>query len=214
VTYAELRTKVADYLDRTDISASVIGSFIQIAQRKLERNNDWRCMQIEASLSSADAYLDLPSNFKDAISLRYISDSNHYFIERTSYRDAIERYRNITTAASAPAIYAVNYATDEMLVRPTPDVSYAYRLVYYGYTDTLINDADTNWWTTDAWEALIYGALLESVVYLGQDVRAIVWQTMYEKTIIELKTEQAQERQSDAPALIRGNPDLGNIAYY
>ena len=64
-TYAELKTAVADFLNRDDLTAS-IDTFIDLAESNLNRDvRHWR-MQIRSTLAISSQYTTLPSDWLEA----------------------------------------------------------------------------------------------------------------------------------------------------
>jgi hypothetical protein len=68
-------------------------------------------------------------------------------------------------------------------VYPTPDTTYTVEMVYYSKIVPLDNINTSNWLLTYFPDAYLYGTLMHSAPYLGEDARMQVWSALYEKAI-------------------------------
>ena len=91
-------------------------------------------------------------------------------------------------------MYAGDNANNRLILRPTPDAAYVYHFYYYQYLPELSADTDTNWWTTDAWEILLYGALLQAQSFLKDDSRIQLWHGLLQEALIGLVTSEKKEQ--------------------
>ena len=222
MNFGTLKARVAGYLNRDDLT-SQIPDFITIAQRKIERGDpieaaglvinpagNYNCMRTEATgtLTSASPYLAFPTRYKDIINFWVIDDNNQYSLVKDSKAHAIELYKDLTGAAGTidrPKIFSTDWVNSRFILRPTPDTTYTYYLEYYNYLAELSLDADTNWWTSNCWEILLYGALLQAEPYLVNDARAIVWAGMLKNALDGLAIAENREIFNGSPQSIKGN---------
>ncbi len=196
MTFGQLKSKVLAYLNRTDL-IDIVGDFINIAMRKLEKDNsafgNWKCMEKRKQTVTNEQYISIPTGYKEPIWFSVIENNLYYPIKKVSQLDILENVYD-STQKGRPLYYATIYATQEFLLIPAPDKEYTFELYYYGYTPDLVDDSDTNWWTENAWEVLLYGALLEAEPYLyGDEKRIILWKSMFDDVLTRLrKAEQAE----------------------
>ncbi len=214
-TFATLKTAVADYLNRTDISATVIGNFINLAMRNLEdgqvtidgniQSHNWNCMQVRQTTTpaSVSTFLTFPSRIKDVSWLKILEDEKYYDLDPVTASVAYSLHPYGDDVTGRPAVFALLEAQSEILLRPYPDQVYLYDINYYAYHDDLSADASHNWWTDNHWDILLYGALLQATPYLVNDPRITVWQNFYDRAVAQLYRQEKQKNTSGGMLRIR-----------
>jgi hypothetical protein len=200
--YGKLRTTVAEWLDKSNLD-HMIPTFIRFGQNLLEAE-----MRLESMIATqnialaigAQSFLE-PSLFLELDTVRLMSaDDSHvkykpmtkrewrFFVENhlPSVDPGLPEYyarANVveTTDVSLPdtgitALTARSFVFD----RPA-DVAYILEYSFYRKEAELVADSDTNWWLTNAEEALLYAAMAKAAVYLADDdPRIKTWLTGYE----------------------------------
>jgi hypothetical protein len=99
-----------------------------------------------------------------------------------------------------PKFYA-DYDYTHWLVAPTPDTAYDYEVLYYERVQPLDSSNQSNWFTTYAPQAMLYGSLLQAMPFLKNDERIAMWQQQYDLIINTLKSEDVQ-RIGDRQAVV------------
>jgi hypothetical protein len=92
------------------------------------------------------------------------------------------------TVESIPKYYG-DYDFDHWFIAPTPDDNYAIEILYYEKIQPLDATNQTNWFTINAPQAMLYGTLLQAMPFLKNDSRVQLWQAMYDRAIQTLKLE-------------------------
>ena len=69
MNYSELKSNIADFLNRSDLTA-VIPTFIQLAEGRLNRQLRTVDQYTRATLSSTDQFLSMPDDFLEMTHLR------------------------------------------------------------------------------------------------------------------------------------------------
>ena len=183
--FATLKTRVLDRLrNRTDITAALQTNFVVDAQKTLEREGDFPFMEARTTGTiSANAYtLSLPTRFKAIKKDCFlVTDTAGALnpLEQLSVGEAYRKYPFTSDNEAMPKVVAIQESTSQFLIRPTADVAYAYELQYYQYLATLSADGDTNWWTDNAWQLLLYGAMLQATAYLGDSEEYLIYEKLY-----------------------------------
>lgn len=204
--FAEIQTKVLNYLNLDANTAPLAGDWVNIAMRKLEREN-WKCMEQRwESQATSDTYVTMPPDYKQLFWLKVKIGTRYYDLERVTISQAFFRYPDEEEGEGRPLLFAIMPAHHEILVRPNPDTQYVYHAYYYAYTDEMANDGDTNWWTDYAWEILLYGALLEAEAYIKNDPRVETWRRMFEDAVARLRLSEIYERWSGQTQAIAQQP--------
>lgn len=162
-TYLEVRTRVAEELDRTDLaSTDHLANAVLMTIKRYEgtrlyfneaRDLTFTTVAGQALYTSADAswiptvlrldegYVTVGGQFRllcraDPFTLEYLSDNS----------------------ASEGEPYDWAYYNQNVRLYPVPDTAYAVRFYGLKRLATLVEDTDTNAWTTDAEDLLVAGA--------------------------------------------------------
>jgi hypothetical protein len=178
-TYTELKTAIADWLLRDDLTA-VIPSFIALAEADMNRQLvHWR-MESQAALSVSSQFTALPSDFLQPVSLSIASTSpvRAEMISRADMQD--RRYRNADTGGT-PCFYAISNGQIE--VYPTPDATYSATLTYSAIPEALSDSNATNWVLTYHPDIYLMGALSMAAPYLNNDERLGTFATLYRQAV-------------------------------
>ena len=187
--YGELKTAVADWLNRDDLTL-VIPTFIDLAHAKLNRRLRVREMIQRSTASITDQFSNLPSDFLELRNIQLnvtIPKSLEYVtIEQ------MDQERGLGNTAREPVYYTLMGSTIEVF--PTPDQSYTLELAYYQDIPTLSADADTNWLLTKAPDVYLYGALLQAAPYLKDAEETGLWLQAHDMVVAELEKEDLGAR--------------------
>jgi hypothetical protein len=187
-TYAELKTNIADFLNRDDLT-SVSSTFVSLAEADLNRQiRHWR--QEKRSTAEIDTqYSAIPADMLEVIRF-YITSGDTRPLELISQAEMLDRkFRNLNTNGQ-PAYYAVT--AGELEVYPVPDGTYTAELYYFGKTDALSDSNTSNWILENYPDAYLYGSLIHSAPYLKDDARIQVWAALYQNAIDAIN--QASEK--------------------
>ncbi len=201
--YSTLKTTVADWLNRDNMSTQ-IGYFINIAMRKIENSpkHNFKYMRSYATgtLSDGDYVLAYPTRYK-AIQAFYVQDTSDAYrlMKKNVLAYALSVYPYISDYKSFPEIAADDDANDQFLIRPTVDDTYTYNLYYYAYSAELSADGDTNWWTDNYWEILMYRALHEGCMYIKDVQEAQVWMAKYQEAFDDIIDAQLDNEWDGSP---------------
>lgn len=189
-TYDELKTSIADFLNRDDL-ASVIPDFISLAEADMNRGlRHWR--QEKRSTAEIDTqYSAMPADFLEVISF-HISSGDYRSLELVSKAQMQDRRYKSGDTSGKPAFYAIT--AGEIEVYPTPDGTYNAELYYYSRI-TALSDSDTSNWVLEYFpDAYLYGALVHSSPYLKEDERTQVWASLYANAISAINAESEKSK--------------------
>ena len=189
-TYAELKTNIADFLNRDDL-ASISSTFISLAEDDLNlRLRHWR--QEKRSTADIDTqYSAIPADMLEIIRF-YITSGDTRPLELISQAEMLDRkFRNLNTSGQ-PAYYALT--AGEIEVYPVPDGTYTSELYYYSRIPAL-SDSNTSNWVLDYYSsAYLYGSLIHSAPYLKDDARIQVWAALYQSSIDAINAESEKAK--------------------
>ncbi len=203
-TYATLKSAVADFLNRDDLS-SAIDNFIALAESQINRDiRHWK-MEKRASgqQSGGDEYSQIPTDWMETIRF-HVTDNGTSPLDLIS-RSAMADKRASNNDASGTATH-YTHADGQFQFYPTPSAETNTELLYYAKTTALSSSNANNWLLLEAPDVYLYGTLLHSAPYLGEDERVAIWAQMYSASVARLNevSENARFSGSGLKLKIRG----------
>ena len=186
MTYSELKTNIANFLNRSDLT-NQIDFFIDATEAELNRRLRVKDMIKRATATADGQYLSLPTDWLEAINVQI--DGNSFkplFQQSIESMDVYRKGNNNVTGL--PAFFALVDNTIELA--PTPDSSYTLQLTYYGTIDALSDTNTSNFISTSYPDAYLYGALKHASIYLMEDDRVALFTSQFEKALEEMRMEQ------------------------
>lgn len=204
-TYSTLKAEIARYLKRsiTELSTD-IDYWIAQAELRISREVRPRGYQRYATstFTQSDRLIEIPNNLIGVISFFVINNSNvRTPVFRREY-SWLNDYWPDTNEEGVPQYYA-NIDGVRFAVAPTPEDDYQYELSYYERLQPLDAGNQTNWLTENAYDLLLFAALLETPPFLRDDERTQTWQTYYDRAAASL-TAVEQAFQTDDATMVRG----------
>ena len=193
--YSDLKTTVANYLGRSDLT-SQIPDFISLAEIRLARELRIRQMlkTVTATMTVNDSTVGIPSDF---LAMRDI------FVEGQP--------RNIVNYVSPSAFTRNARAEDfglpvfytmrgqEFEFAPKPDSAYTIQMLYYAKPDPLSDSNQSNAFMANCPDVLLYGSLIEAEPYLMNDARMQTWAQMYSSAVAKLTASDDEAEFSGIP---------------
>lgn len=201
--YTEIKAAVADWLDRSDLTAN-IPDFISLAEIRINRDLRIRSMETRSSATTTkgDRYIKLPTDY---LQMRNIQlNTNPVTPLEFISLEMLDRLYGSDTQGK-PTAYSI--VGEEFQVAPIPDDDYAIEVAYYKSFSTLGDGSGTtvtsNWLTTNAPDVLLYASLLEAEPFIKNDERIQVWLTGYENAIRKIKDADDRDRHSGSTMRVR-----------
>jgi hypothetical protein len=193
--YSDLKTTVANYLGRSDLTAQ-IPTFISLAEIRLARQLRLRQMlkTVSSTTSSGDGTVGLPSDF---LSVRdfYVDVSPR---QPLSYLSPSAFTRDARPHESGKPIFYTQRGL-EFELAPKPDTAYVVVLLYYAKPEALSDSNASNVFMANCPDALLYGALLEAEPYLMNDARLATWTQLYSSAITSLAESDNSSEYAGVP---------------
>lgn len=177
-TFAALKSAIADFLNRDDITA-VIPTFVALAEADMNRKVRAIAMETRSTATLDAQFSGLPADWLETISLR-ISGAEKRLVLASAAEIADLRAWN-EDQAGEPTHYA--HVAGGLELYPTPDDTYTAELVYYAKPTALSTDGSSNWLLLSHPDAYLYGSLVHSAPYLKDDPRVEVWASLYANAI-------------------------------
>jgi hypothetical protein len=179
-TYAELTSAIADWLDRGDLTVR-IPDFVALAEAQMNRVLRVRQMIVTASATLETASTATPADLLDAIALT--------LADGTALAAAAPQHLSeAPDAPGRPRRYAL--VGGALQVHPPPDRAYEVRLRFFARIPPLGPSAQGNWLLTEAPDAYLYGALLQSAPYLRDPEAVALWSAGFDAALSGLRSAQ------------------------
>ncbi len=185
MTYAELKTAIAAWLERDDLT-SYLDTFIDFAESTFKRRLRCRQMETETELTVDAAYEALPTGFLETRYVYVDADINKALSYVTPER-LYETYAGSVTGE--PRVYTI--IGSNIHFGPAPDSEYAVQLGYYKFTP-LDGDNTTNWLGDDYPDVYLYTSLAAAEAFCINDERAAMFKMQSESLLNELEQSDAQ----------------------
>jgi len=194
-SYSELKSTVASYLARNDLTA-VIPDFIRLAEERLRRDLRIRQMLVVATANTTggDSTVGLPTDFLEMRDIHV----NLNPVVQLSYKAPNAFYSSGKSGLSGkPTEYTVLAA--EFQLAPIPDAAYTLQMLYYAKPALLSDSNASNVFLANCPDALLYAALGEAEPYLMNDARLQTWAALYERAIIAINTSDQSSEYGGQP---------------
>jgi hypothetical protein len=175
-TYSELKTAIADWLNRDDLT-STIPNFIALAEAQMNRTIRHRKMVTRSTATLDTPYFAVPSDWLENI--RFLLNTNPVTPLLYVTPEQMIEDQQVYSSSGQPLFFTMVGQQFEVL--PTPDSSYSAELLYYAKIPSLSDVAPTNWLLTESPDIYLYGALVQSAPYLKEDERVQLWASLYQK---------------------------------
>jgi hypothetical protein len=175
--YNDLVTTVQSYLARSDL-ASVIPTFVMLAQQRISRDLRTREMLKIATTTATDGTVELPTDFLEMREMHFQGNPPITL----EYQSPDKFFRNqVTTTSGLPYYYTIiGY---EFQFAPTPDNAQVLQLLYYAEPTFISSTVPSNLYLASYPDALLYATLAEAEPYLMNDERITIWAAMYDRAI-------------------------------
>jgi hypothetical protein len=198
-TYSDLKTTVANYLGRTDLT-SQIPDFINLAEIRMARDLRIRQMlkTVTATTTAADPTVGLPSDFLEIRDLFVETNprTRLQYLSPSSFSGDIK-----TSVSGLPVIYTMRGVEFEFA--PVPDAAYTLQMLYYARPAELSDTNPSNVFLANAADALLYGSLAEAEPYLMNDGRIQTWAALYLNAIDKITTTDDRAEYAGVPIVMR-----------
>ena len=180
-TYSNLKTSVANYLNRSDLTA-FLGDFITLTEARLNRELRVREMvNTDTSITTVAGTQEytLPTGYLEATTIIFQSDP-YCTLRFISNSDFYNKY-NASQARGKPTYFTI--VGDKILLGVSPNSATTLQVNYCKKLTTLSDSNATNTILTNYPELYLYGALAESAPFIMQDERINVWGTLYKEAL-------------------------------
>jgi hypothetical protein len=194
----QVRDKVKGLLNRNDATDDLINDFIGMAQNRIERTLRTPGQEkISVSTGNALASEDEIVIPQDFLSLKHLYSGSTLLVNKD-----LAHFLRLPKGLGCPKYYCRVAAS--FLVKPAVPLDTSVYMIYYGSQPELVNDTDTNLFTTVLSDLLIYCTLVFASDYFVDD-RVTGFEGRYEILYNEVEeqgrmTDMDQSAQAIEPA--------------
>ena len=190
--YTELKTAVANWLDRDDLTDR-IPEFIALAEARFNRVLRLRSMEAKytANTVAAQRNLALPASY---IQMRNFQ-VNTSPLTTLSYvtPEIYDRLWGGSTGGT-PKFYTI--LANEVSFGPIPGSVMEVEMLFYKKFDNLSVTTTTNTLLTDSPDIYLYGAMLEAEPFIMNDERVPLWAAALERAVSDMQEQDNKDRHS------------------
>ena len=199
VNYSDLKTSVADWLNRTDLT-STIPDFITLAEAGFNKEIRNRKMIKRATATIDSQYSAVPADWLQTVD--FVIESNPIVTLEFITNEQLDKLRETYTSGGTPKFYTI--VGQELEVLPVPDsATLTGEITYYSKIPNLTDINPTNWLMNSSPDIYLYGTLLQSAPYLVDDSRIPVWASLYQKLVKDLEIADQKARVGDSTLKIK-----------
>ena len=174
-SYDNLKTNIADYLARQDLSDK-IPMFISLAEKRLNRDLRLRqTLQQSTYTLTSGSKVPTPADF---LELQDIHLAGNPVINLT-FQTVSQFYRVNGNGGQG---FPVNYTlvADNFILAPEPTASNTVNMTYFKIPKVLSDTNPSNEYLDVCPDLLLYASLAESAPFLMDDPRLVTWDNLYQ----------------------------------
>jgi hypothetical protein len=182
-TYSELKTALADWSHRSDLTAK-LGTFIGLAESRINRTIQFSQQEVETALTATigSRTIALPAGFIAPIAL---------WLTTWQPRDPLTfvpvDQLPVSITPATPEYWTIDGAN---LAFDVPaDVAYTFSF-RYTVTDNLSDSNVDNWLLLSHPDVYIYAALIELAAYIRDADALVIWKQAYDLAIAEVNDKE------------------------
>ena len=185
-TFSELKTAIANFLARDDLTAQ-LPNFIQLAEARMSRELETRSQEKRstATLTSGDEYIALPTDLREVRQVKLNTDP---ITVLTYYSPVALDQEYPSNGTGRPRGFSI--VGSELKLRPIPDSGYTAEIIYIGGLTALSDSNTTNNVLTRSPDAYLYGSLAEAYAYLLDETRAAQYMQRFTMALEEIKVDE------------------------
>lgn len=205
MNYADLKTAVAGWLNRTDLTA-IIPTFITLAEDRIflgSADLDIPALQVSAMLTTSGTFAatfanPLPSTWTDLKRVSWFLDATVKYPLEYLPQERIGVYEGVS---DRPQYYSIRGNT--IIFGPT--FTNPVEVLYYSRPAAMSADVDQNFLLAAAPSVYLYGTLWEAAIYLKDDVAAKRYAVAYKNAARSFQMQDDSGTHSGATLRIRSD---------
>ena len=186
-SYANLKTNIADYLARQDLTDK-IPMFISLAEKRLNRDLRLRQTLQQSTYTMASGFeIPTPADFLEMQDLHLTGNP----IIPLTFQTVSQFYRRNSNSQQG---YPINYTlvADNFVLAPQPTGATTANMTYYKIPKALSDTNPSNEYLDVCPDLLLYASLAESAPFLMDDPRLATWDGLYNTGLASITKSDEQ----------------------
>ena len=200
-TYAELKTGIANWLNRTDLTDEISDDFIKLTEADFNAKLRIRAMEQIDSITIDSETETVPTGFIGVRSFYILLSSNKYPLKYLTPHNMFDIRGG--SRSGRPRAYTIESddETETFRFGPSPDTSYTGYLSYYKAISALSVSNTSNWMLANHPAVYLYGSLYHSANFLGgiDPQQTQQWLMMYSTALERCENNDKQDSYGGAP---------------
>ena len=207
-SYSTLKTSIANWLNRSDLTDEIADDFIVLTEADLNSKLRIRKMINQATITIDSETESLPTGFLQVRNFYILSGSTKYPL-RYITPSQMDQLRGTSTSGTSQSYTILG---DTLRFSPKPDSSYTGYLNYYKSFDALSDTNTSNWILTNHPAIYLYGSLYHASNFLGgiEPSQAQQWLQMYGTAMERLETTDREDQYSGSPLQVRSEDTIAS----
>jgi len=202
-TYTELKTTIANWLNRSDLTSEISDDFIVLTEADLNAKLRIRQMHAQTTITIDAETETVPTGFLQVRDFYILSNGQKFpmtFIS-PAQMDAVKA----SSTTGVPSSYTILGSTFRFA--PRPDSTYSGVLNYYKKFDPLTSSNTTNYILADHPAVYLYGSLFHAANFLGgfDPNQVQQWSQMYQTALERIELNDREDAYSGSPLQIRSD---------
>ena len=213
-TYTELKTSLANWLNRSDLTTEIGDDFIKLTEADFNSKLRVRAMITQVNITVDEETASLPTDFLQIRDFYILSGQTKVPLVYTT--PASMDTTNGTSTSGLPTTYTI--LGDTIRFSPKPDATYTAVMNYYKKFSALSSSVATNYILASHPAIYLYGSLFHAANFLGginpQQVQT--WQQMYATAMERLELNDREDEYNGSPLQVRtvtsvASPFISNL---
>ena len=197
-SYSALKTSIANWLNRSDLTSEISGDFIVLTEKDFNSKLRIRKMVTTDSSFTVDAEtVALPSGFLQVRDFYIVNGGVKYALKYITPAQMDQIKGGSTTGQ--PSTFTI--LGDNFRFAPAPADSYTGVINYYKEFDPLSDSNTSNYILSNHPAIYLYGSLYHAANFLGgvDPQRLQQWQQMYATALERLERNDREDQYGNAP---------------
>lgn len=205
--FASLTQDITNYLERGGSSltdptvAAQIPRIINAGERKLAQNLKLLgqievLVQAPIGLQANNAVVAKPDRWRSTVSMNYgagATGNTRTFLFPRSYEYLVSYWPDRTAVdINQPPLFYADYDLNHWLVAPTPPQNYPLESMNYMQPPLLDAGNQSNFWTNNVPNVLLYECLMEAALFLKDDTRLAIFKGELDQEVQSLNLQDLQ----------------------
>ena len=200
-TYTTLKASIANWLNRSDLTAEIQDDFIKLTEADLNSKLRVRSMIAQVNITVNAETADLPTDFLQIRNFYILSGQTKTPLVYTT--PASMDTTSGTSTTGLPTTFTI--LGDTLRFSPKPDATYTAVMNYFKKFPALSSTVSTNFILENHPAIYLYGSLFHAANFLGginpQQIQT--WQQMFATALERLELNDREDEYNGSPLQVR-----------